>query len=110
MSGHTTVLGYFWQAGLVVKTVMLLLLVASVLSWTLILQRAWYFKRKQQEYDAFHRRFWDSSDLNKLYSDIDNNFIGSGLIMSFDKRNNRFLLTKLDWKKTNPTCNISSHQ
>ena len=84
MSGHTTVLGYFWQAGLVVKTVMLLLLVASVLSWTLILQRAWYFKRKQQEYDAFHRRFWDSSDLNKLYSDIDNNFAEKqGLIAIF---------------------------
>lgn len=38
---------------------------------------------------------------NMPVSDIDNNFIGSGLIMSFDKRFNRFLLTKLDWKKTN---------
>jgi hypothetical protein len=31
--------------------------------------------------------------------DIDNNFIGIGLTMSFDKRNNRFFLTKLDYKK-----------
>lgn len=73
MGSHASVLGYFIQAGLVVKTVMLLLLIASVISWTLILQRAWYFNRKKQQCDAFSRRFWESSDLSKLYSDIDGN-------------------------------------
>lgn len=61
------------QAGLVVKTVMMILLIASVLSWTLILQRAWYFNRKKQQCEAFDRRFWDSSDLSKLYADVDSN-------------------------------------
>lgn len=73
MVNHAGVLGYFMQAGLVVKTVMLILLVASVVSWTLILQRAWFFNRKKQLCDAFTRRFWDSSDLSKLYADIDSN-------------------------------------
>ena len=73
MVNQMSVLGYFWQAGMVVKLVMLILLVASVSSWTLILQRAWYFKRKQQEYDEFNARFWDSTDLSKLYADIDSN-------------------------------------
>lgn len=71
MVNHMSVLGYFWQAGIVVKLVMLTLLVASLVSWTLILQRAWFFKRKQQQYDAFNNRFWESTDLTKLYSDID---------------------------------------
>lgn len=35
---------------------------------------------------------------NMPTTDIDNAFIGSGLIMSFDKRFNRFLLTKRDYK------------
>nr|WP_256478892.1 protein TolQ [Legionella sp. 27cVA30] len=65
-------MGYFFQAGLVVKTVMLILLAASIISWTLILQRAWYFKRIKKQYEAFSNRFWDSSDLSKLYSDLDN--------------------------------------
>lgn len=69
--GHTSVIGYFWQAGAVVKLVMLILLVASVISWTLILQRAWYFNRKKQQYDAFNNRFWESTDLSKLYADVD---------------------------------------
>jgi biopolymer transport protein TolQ len=59
------------QAGLVVKTVMLILLAASIISWTLIFQRAWYFKRKKQQCDSFNRRFWESNDLSKLYVDID---------------------------------------
>jgi biopolymer transport protein TolQ len=73
VANHASVLGYFWQAGMVVKLVMLILLIASIASWTLILQRAWYFKRKNQEYDEFNRRFWDSNDLSKLYADIDSN-------------------------------------
>lgn len=59
------------QAGLVVKTVMLILLVASLISWTLILQRAWYFKRKKQHCDWFTNLFWESDDLSKLYTDME---------------------------------------
>ncbi|MDI9819458.1 MULTISPECIES: protein TolQ [unclassified Legionella] len=73
MDSHASILSYFMQAGLVVKSVMMLLLAASVISWTLILQRAWYFKQKKQQCDAFSKRFWDSNDLSKLYADIDGN-------------------------------------
>ena len=73
MGSHASVLGYFLQAGFIVKMVMMLLIAASVVSWTLIIQRAWYFKQKKQQYDAFNRRFWGSTDLSKLYADIDSN-------------------------------------
>lgn len=71
---HANVLGYFLHAGLVVKFVMLILLVTSIISWTLILQRAWYFNRKNGQCAAFTQRFWESSDLSKLYTDIDNRY------------------------------------
>ncbi|VEG89984.1 biopolymer transport protein TolQ [Legionella spiritensis] len=73
MSGHANILGYFLQAGLVVKFVMLILLLASLVSWTLIIQRAWFFNRKKQQSMLFEKRFWDSSDLSKLFADIDSN-------------------------------------
>lgn len=57
MGNQANVLMYFMQAGLVVKSVMLLLLVASIISWTLIFQRAWFFNRKKQATDTFNRRF-----------------------------------------------------
>jgi biopolymer transport protein TolQ len=67
------VLGYFLHAGLIIKFVMMLLIIASVTSWTLIIQRLWFFKQKTQHYDVFCRRFWGSSDLSRLFSDIDSN-------------------------------------
>ena len=73
MGSHASVLSYFIQAGMVVKSVMIILLIASVVSWALILQRAWYFNQKKQECDDFSERFWDSNDLSKLYADIDAN-------------------------------------
>lgn len=73
MGNQANVLMYFMQAGLVVKSVMLLLMAASVTSWTLIFQRAWFFKQKKQVTDTFNRRFWDCSDLSKLYADVDSN-------------------------------------
>jgi hypothetical protein len=39
---------------------------------------------------------------NMPETDIDNAYLGVGITMSFDKRFNRFLITKLDWSSTNP--------
>ena len=71
MGSHATILGYFLQAGFVVKFVMMLLLMASVASWTLIFQRAWYFKQKKDHYELFRKEFWNSSDLGKLYTQLE---------------------------------------
>lgn len=73
MGNQANVLMYFMQAGLVVKTVMILLAAASITSWTLIFQRAWFFNRKKQLTENFNRRFWDSNDLSRLYAEIDSN-------------------------------------
>ncbi|MDF1646229.1 MAG: protein TolQ [Legionellaceae bacterium] len=70
---QTTVLSYFLGAGGVVKAVMFILLLASIVSWTFILQRAWYFKQKRADYEGFKSRFWGCSDLSALYSEIDTN-------------------------------------
>ncbi|KTD41397.1 protein TolQ [Legionella parisiensis] len=73
MGNQANVLMYFMQAGMVVKSVMILLAAASITSWTLIFQRAWFFNRKKQLTDSFNQRFWDSGDLSRLYADIDSN-------------------------------------
>jgi biopolymer transport protein TolQ len=68
-----TVLSYFVGAGGVVKVVMFILLIASVISWTLIFQRAWYFKQKRADYEGFKSRFLGCSDLSALYNEMDTN-------------------------------------
>jgi biopolymer transport protein TolQ len=71
VESHTSILGYFLQAGFVVKFVLLILLAASLVSWTLIIQRALYFRNKKNDYASFRKRFWGSSDLSKLHSEMD---------------------------------------
>lgn len=71
MGSQANILMYFVQAGWVVKTVMFLLLAASVTSWTLIFQRGWFYTARKKEAKDFSERFWDSQDLSKLYAQID---------------------------------------
>ena len=73
MAEHGSILGYFFQAGFIVKFVMLILLLSSIASWTLIIQRAWFFKQKKNQYKTFKQTFWGSRDLAKLYNDIHSN-------------------------------------
>jgi biopolymer transport protein TolQ len=62
-------LTYFVNAGLVVKLVLLLLVLASITSWTYIVQRAFYLKDTRNDTTAFETTFWSGGDLSKLYTD-----------------------------------------
>jgi biopolymer transport protein TolQ len=75
---------YFLNAGLVVKLVLLLLVCASIISWTYIFQRGFYFKRMRKATSAFEEVFWSGGDLSKLYADSQRDKNGqSGLQVIF---------------------------
>lgn len=61
---------YFTHAGPVVKTVMLILFAASVISWTYIVQRWLYIKRMRVAVKKFEDKFWSGVDMTKLYSEL----------------------------------------
>ncbi|WP_406666732.1 protein TolQ [Gallaecimonas sp. GXIMD1310] len=60
----------FWQASLLVKAVMLILLAFSVFSWTLIFQRRKVLGQAKVQADHFEDRFWSGVDLGKLYHEL----------------------------------------
>ncbi|WP_018691109.1 protein TolQ [Algicola sagamiensis] len=60
----------FWQASLLVKLVMLMLLGMSVLSWTLIFQKYRLLTDAQEAARKFEDKFWSGGDLSKLYSEL----------------------------------------
>jgi biopolymer transport protein TolQ len=55
------------EAGLVVQGVMLILLLASVISWIMIIQRAAYQRRAKSLFNKFEKVFWSGVDLTQLY-------------------------------------------
>jgi biopolymer transport protein TolQ len=59
--------GLFWQAHPVVKFVMIGLLLASVWSWAIIIEKVFAFRRALREADRFEQLFWSGQSLEELY-------------------------------------------
>lgn len=67
MTFDNSLWSYFANASAVVKFVMLLLFIASIISWTLIIQRGMLLKRAKKAFKAFEEQFWSGIDLGVLY-------------------------------------------
>ena len=64
-----SVIDLFLQASLVVQAVMVLLLVASIISWIVIFERYLNLNRIKQANKIFEEQFWSGKDLSDLYED-----------------------------------------
>ncbi len=58
------------NASVLVQGVMGLLVIASVVSWMMILQRWSLLRRAKQEIDSFEDHFWSGIDLRSLYQEL----------------------------------------
>ena len=65
-----SVLNLFLEAGMVVKTVMVILLIASLLTWIVIVERYNFYRKIRLINASFLERFWSGEDLNLLYNEI----------------------------------------
>lgn len=65
-----SVLHFFTDASTIVKGVMLVLLCASLISWTIIFQRGSSYRRLRKATRQFEETFWSGLDLTQLYSRI----------------------------------------
>lgn len=63
--------GLFLQADIIVKTVMLILLFASVWSWAIIIDKWMTFKSLNLKAGKFETAFWSGEALEKLYKRIE---------------------------------------
>ena len=109
-----SVLNLFLEAGLVVKIVMLLLFIASILSWIIIVERYNFFKKIKAVNDAFLQDFWTDKDLDILYKEIskEENLYGAMNLFknSFDEFNNiktKENINELDLEDINRSMRVS---
>ena len=56
-----------WNASFTVQLVMIILLLASIFSWYMIVNRYLYFRNANDEMYRFEERFWSGIDLSQLY-------------------------------------------
>ena len=70
MSTDMSLWSLFANASLLVQLVMLLLLLISISSWSVILQKARQIKRSRDDAETFENRFWSGIDLVELYKQM----------------------------------------
>ncbi len=70
MHVDTSILGLIGNASLLVQLVMILLLVASVISWTMIVSKWKIIKDTRNDSDKFEDKFWSGTDLASFYENV----------------------------------------
>jgi biopolymer transport protein TolQ len=65
-----SMLNLFFSASPVVQGILILLVGVSLLSWTLILQRSFFFRATKRQYQQFEQKYELGQDLNKLYDHL----------------------------------------
>ena len=61
------------HASLVVQLVMLVLLAASLISWTMIFRKWTTFKLASRNASRFESRFWSGSNINQMFKELSQN-------------------------------------
>jgi len=90
--GDLSIWALFWQAGWVVKLVMVGLIFASVWSWAIIIDKAIAFARMRTALDRFEQVFWSGQSLEELYRGLsEKKTSGMGSI---------FVAAMREWKKS----------
>jgi len=67
MTSDLSVIGLIFEASLPVQIVMILLMLASLVSWTIIFTKRRLIRRTRAASDDFEAAFWSGGDLNTLY-------------------------------------------
>ena len=109
-----SVLYLFLEAGIVVKIVMLILFIASILSWIVIVERSIFFRKIKKLNDNIFKKFWSGKDLDNLYKEVSNDGSVYGAMSlfknSFDEYNSIKSdqnISELDLESINRSMRVS---
>ena len=109
-----SVLNLFLQAGIVVKIVMILLFVASILSWIVIVERYKFFRKVKNENNIFLKKFWSGKDLSILHKEIQDKEVLYGSMNLFKNSFDEFHqiesdaeIAEIDLESINRTMRVS---
>ncbi|WP_431195227.1 MotA/TolQ/ExbB proton channel family protein, partial [Bauldia litoralis] len=69
-AGDISLISLFFQAHIVVKAVILGLLLASVWSWAIIVDKTVLYSRTRRQMDRFEKVFWSGQSLEDLYRSL----------------------------------------
>ena len=63
----------FIRADIIVKSVIIILIVASIYSWAIIIEKYRLFKKINKSSDEFENKFWKSRSAESFYNNLPDN-------------------------------------
>ena len=72
-SADFSLMSLFIRADIVVKTVIVLLIVCSIYSWAVIIEKIKLFKKINQSTEEFETKFWNSKSAESFYNNLPSN-------------------------------------
>ena len=69
-SGDFSLMSFFLRADIVVKSVIILLIAASIYSWAIIIEKFKMFKKINQSTVEFEEKFWKSKSAESFYNNL----------------------------------------
>ncbi len=84
MGDQLSILRLIGQASIPVQIVIAILLLASVMSWSIIFRKRALIARARREADRFENRFWSGDDLAQLYRTIESHGGATGMAGIFE--------------------------
>ena len=88
-----SIFSYFWDASLMIKLVLIVLLIASIYSWAIIISKYFTLRKINREGDDFEESFWSGTPLDILYKKMRN--------ASFDPLSNVFCAAMAEFEQSN---------
>lgn len=73
MTADTSFWSFIINASVIVKCVIFLLFAASITSWTIIIERIRFYKKKWVDTKTFEDRFWSGIAMSDLYQSVKQN-------------------------------------
>ncbi len=83
MSAELSFFSLVLKASPLVQLVMASLMLASIISWTMIFDRSRVLKKARKAADAFEKRFWSGGDMGELYTQVGGSDNSAGLANIF---------------------------
>ncbi len=69
-SADFSLMNLFIRADIVVKTVILILIICSIYSWAVIIEKVKLFKRINKSTEEFENKFWNSKSAETFYTNL----------------------------------------
>ncbi len=69
-SADFSIINLFLRADIIVKSVIIILIVSSIYSWAIIIEKQKLFKRINKSSDEFENKFWKSRSAESFYNNL----------------------------------------